>query len=239
MKAEERHRLEKNELAEKIMNAWEGVSASTPRANRIWTVVLVGFVALTAGILWSRYSRNSDAALWNQLEFADTSEALKKLASDSPNSAQGRLAKLNLARWQMQEALAKIDAQSPDERVAAADLLESVRASYGELAKSTGLPDVLIQEAMLQDARCEETLASVPKAADASARRGSIDDAIRKYSAVASRYPKSFAGVEAARRAEKLKSSRAEIDKLYGDLARDQAKTPTPVDPSTPTLPAP
>lgn len=237
MKAEQRHELEKNELAAKLSTAWTGLSSNDPKSNRAWTIALVVLLAVVGWTLWSRYSRNVDAASWHKLEYASSLERLGEVAKDSPNSVQGRIAKFHMARWQSQEALGKLDANLPDERVMAADQLEKVRSIYAELSQASGMPDVLIQEAMLQLARTEETLASVPKAND-PAMRGSLDEALKRYEAVVAKSPKSYAGQQASKRLADLKANRADVEKLYSDLSREHAKNPAPT-PSASTLPAP
>ncbi|MBX7104979.1 MAG: hypothetical protein K1X57_12910 [Gemmataceae bacterium] len=236
MKAEHRHQLEKNELAEKITEAWTGLSGTSPRANRAWTIALVVLLAGTAGILYSRYSRNINAAAWNQPEFADTPERLSEIIKSGPNTPQGLIARFHLTRWQCQDALTKLDAPSPDERVAAADTLEKTRTAYAELAKASSLPSTMLQEAMLQHARVEETLASVSKAND-SAPRGSLTQALELYNKLSSQFPKTVAGEQATRRAIDLKAHQADIEKLYAELAKDQAKPPAPS--PVPALPSP
>ena len=48
MKAEHRKALEKNELAAKLTKAWEGVSSTSPKANRMWMIVCAAFIVAVA-----------------------------------------------------------------------------------------------------------------------------------------------------------------------------------------------
>lgn len=243
MKAEERKRLERNELAEKLTHAWEGVSAKSGSATKVWTVILAVLVAALLWVIYSRFTGARDAALWGQLDSAFDVNALKALVKESPNSVQGQLAQMQIARVQFQESVGQLAAPSPDERVKAADAIEEVRKSYGELARSNKLPPILIQEALAETARAEEILASVPKSDAPTTMRGSLDQAIKLYDELKSRFPESFRGQSAGVRADELRKKKVEVEKLYGELAKEQGKpqpstaTPAGVIPALPTVP--
>src|SRR5205085_11491878 len=93
----------------------------------------------------------------------------------------------------------------------------------------------LVQEAMMERAKVEEILASVPKADNPGMRRGSIEQSITYYNELAKRFPKTFEGEQAAKRSEYLKSKKVDIEKMYAELAKDQGKTSG--EPSLPSLP--
>jgi hypothetical protein len=235
MKADHRKALEKNELASKLTQAWEGVASTSPKANRTWVVLLGAFIMAVAWYLYSSYSANRDASMWGNLDFAGDVKSLQKIIEEAPGTMQAQIARFHIARTNLQDATGKIAAQASDERAAAADSLETVRKTYGELVGVSGLPSILTEEAMLERAKVEEILASVPKADAPTSMRGSLDQAIKYYSELATRYAKSYAGEQAAKRAEYLKTNKAEIEKLYAELAKDHAKTPP--EPAFPSLP--
>ncbi len=241
MKAEHRKALEKNELADKLNKALSNISATSPNSNRVWVIALCIFVAGIAWYLYSSYSTNRDAANWSNLEFAGDVKSLQKIVEDAPGTIQAQIARFHIARINVHEATGQLAAQTGDERGTAADKLETVRKTYGELAQASGLPSSLVQEAMLEHAKTEEILASVPKAdnptaINATTMRGSLDQASKYYAEVAKRFPKTFIGEQAAKRVERLKTKKDEIEKLYNDLAKDHAKTLPEI--STPSLPA-
>ncbi len=236
MKAEHRKALEKNELADKLNKALSNISATSPNSNRVWVIALCIFVAGIAWYLYSSYSTNRDAANWSNLEFAGDVKSLQKIVEDAPGTIQAQIARFHIARINVQEATGQLAAQTGDERGTAADKLETVRKTYGELAQASGLPSSLVQEAMLERAKTEEILASVPKADNATIMRGSLDQASKYYAEVATRFSRTFIGEQAAKRVERLKTKKDEIDKLYSELAKDHAKTLPQV--STSSLPA-
>lgn len=243
MKAEERKKLERNVLAEKLTHAWEGVSGSSQTSNRVWTIILAVLVAALIWVVYSRYMSGRDTGLWSRLDTAYDLDNLRSLAKEFPNTTQGQIARFQIARVQFADHLNKIAAQTSDERVAAATAIEEVRKNYAELAKITGLPTTMIQEAMLQTARADEVLASIPKADDPNSMRSSIETAIKGYEELKSTYPKSVAGEQAAKRIEELKKKKDEVAKLNAELARDQGKSlpavnlPVGVVPEAPPLP--
>ena len=237
MKAEHRKALEKNELAAKLTKAWEGVSSTSPKSNRTVMILLGAFILAVAWYLYSSYSANRDASNWSNLDFAINEKALQKIIEDSPGTVQAEIARFHIARLTAKDATGKIAAQSSDDRAAAADALETVRKNYGELATITNLPSILIEEAMLERAKIEEILASVPKANEPATMRGSLDQAAKYYAELASRYPKSYAGEQATKRVELLKTKKEEIEKFYSELAKDHAKvSPESSLPSLPPL---
>jgi hypothetical protein len=245
MKAEERKRLERNELADRLKHAWEGVASTTPKSNRIWTIALAALVIVLIWALYSRYTTGQDISLWARLDTSFDLDQLRSLYKEFPNTTQGRIARYQIARIQFAESIQKVAAQNADDRVAAAKNIEDVRKAYSELVQVTGLPPLMNQEAMLQLARTEEILASVPQTDDAAKMRGTLDQAITYYDELKKKYPESMAGKQAAARAEELRKKKDEVAKLYSELAKDQAKSPPAanvpvgVQPETPSLPAP
>lgn len=240
MKAEHRKALEKNELADKLNKAIANISATSPKANRAWLFALGLFIAGVSWYLYSSYSTNKDAANWSNLEFAGDVASLQKVVEGAPGTIQGNIARFHIARTKLQEAVMQLAAQTGDDRAAAADKIEDVRKTYGELAGTSGLPAALIQEAMLGRAKAEEILASVPKADSSTAMRGTLDQAEKYYAEVVARFAKTYAGEQAAKRVERLKSAKADIEKLYAELAKDHAKNPPEIVlPSVPIIPVP
>jgi hypothetical protein len=243
MKAEERKKLERNALAEKLTHAWEGVSGSSATANRVWTIILAVLVAALIWVVYSRYMTGRETGLWSRLDSAYDLDSLRSLAREFPNSTQGQIARFQIARVQFADHLNKIASQTADERLAAANAIEEVRKNYAELAKISSLPTTMIQEAMLQTARADEVLASIPKADDPNTMRSSIETAIKGYEELKNKYPKSIAGEHAAKRIEELRKHKDEVARLNAELAKDQGKTlpgvnlPVGVVPEAPELP--
>jgi len=233
MKAEERKKLERNELATRLTDYWSGVNSNSTRANWIWLGILGGLLALLGWVFYARLATGWDAARWGELALSSDVAALNRLIQDNPTSVQAAIASLQIARLQFRESLGELAALNPEKRTAAADKLDLLRKDFDALARNSQLPQALIQEAMMQRARVEETLTAVPKSDNPAEFRGKIEAAIALYEELRARYPASVNGELADARANQLKVRRAEIDKLNAALAQDLGKPP-----ATPALPA-
>src|SRR4051794_40041915 len=200
MKAEQRHKLEQNELSKRLGGAWQAVNSGSTTATVIWGAILLILVVAIGWRYYARTTSDTRSRLWYELDVASNVEALKKVADEAKGSAVGRVANFQQARVLMQEGLNKLTSASADERAKAADNLEEARRLYTELAREAELP-TMIQEAMMESAKAEEILASVPKADDPTAMRGSLDTAMTYYEALAKKYPDSLQGQKASKRA--------------------------------------
>jgi len=120
MKADERKRLERNELASRLHDYWSGVNSASPRTTRLWTVALICFILVVGWFIYSRYTSNQTALAWSQLDFAVDTDGLRKVVEDEPHTVPAVVAKMQLARAQVQDAVNKLAAPNPDDRVAAA-----------------------------------------------------------------------------------------------------------------------
>jgi hypothetical protein len=245
MKADERKKLERNELATRLTDYWSGVNSNSTRANWLWLGVLGGLLALLGWVFYSRLAAGWDAARWGELTLSGDVAGLNRLIQDNPTSVQAAIASLQIARLQFRESLGDLAALNPEKRISAADKLDLLRKDFDALAKNAQLPPALIQEAMMQRARAEETLAAVPKSDNPAEFRGKIDTAIAYYEELKTRYPASVNGEQAAARADQLKKRRGELDVLNAALAQDIGKPPAApalpagVTPALPESPAP
>src|SRR5262249_34092929 len=121
MKAEERKHLKENELQSWISRAWQSVTSGSTTNTIVWAVILVG---LLLAIGWRYYSKSmltARSTMWYNLDNASSSEMLKDIIKDSKGTAVGRVAKFDLARFQMQDALARLDSPTLADRQSAAD----------------------------------------------------------------------------------------------------------------------
>ena len=240
MKAEERRHLKENELQTWMSRAWQAVTSGSTANTIVWAVILVG---LLLAIGWRYYSNTmftSRSNMWYALDNASSSEALKDIAKENKGSSVGRVARFDLARFQMQDALSRLDSPTPADRQSAADDLQSVRDLYRELADDKGPEPSLIQEAMMNVAKAEETLAGVPKADNEVQMRGSLSQAVTLYQALANKFPNSYLGGLAATRAKEIDDHRTQIEAFYIGLSKDLGKPAPPPDlPKGPELPKP
>jgi hypothetical protein len=241
MKAEERKQLERNELAAKLSTAWQGMTSNSTAVTVVWGVVLLGLVALIGYRYYSRAGAETRSELWARLDRASDVDELEKIINEHKSSEAARIARFHLSRFELQDSLHRIGSPvSPEEREKAAVALEKVRDRYAELATESGVEPLLTQEAMMAVAKAEEVLAGVPTAADSTRMRGSLAKAVEAYDALAKKYPKTFLGDEAAKRATEVRDHRSQIEAFYITLSKAHGKPePAPVPPPLPTPPSP
>lgn len=243
MKADDRKQLQKNVLADKLQSTWKGVTSNSPRATLIWCVILVGLVAAIGWRWYSKSSTEKMSDLWMAVDRSGDKEFLQKIIDENKGTMPARVARFQIARMQAQDALSRLASTSSDERLTAAKNLEESRATYADLALDSATPPLLVQEAMMAQAKAEETLSGVPKENDPLATRGSLDNAAKLYAELALKHANSFQGEAAAKRQKEISEKRAEIEKFYLDLSQEFAKqvqppNPVPALPLTPEKPA-
>ena len=67
-----------------------------------------------------------------------------------------------------------------------------------------------------------------------NAMRGSLEKALEAYDALAKKYPQSFLGEKAAKRATEIRDRRSQMEGFYLSLSKVQGKTETPPAPASP-----
>ena len=226
MKAEERKQLERNELAVRLNNVWQGLTSNSTTVTVIWAVILLGLVALIGYRYYARSSSETRSELWARLDRAAEVSDLEKMAKDHHDSEAGRIAEFHLCRFQFQDALTRLAGPTNDERLKAAEEIEKARDRYAELVKESKNEPLLTQEGMIAVAKAEEVLAGVPQEKNPTAMRGSLDKALEAYE-------------QAAKRASEIRDHRVQIEAFYLSLSKVQGKTETPALPVPAPTPSP
>src|SRR5438445_3023918 len=130
MKAEQRHKLEQNELSKRLGKVWQAVNSGSTTATVIWGVILLVLVVAIGWRYYSRTTSDTRSRLWYELDTATNVDELKKVADEAKGTAVGRVARFHQARFLMQDGLGKLTSASADERAKAADNLEEARKLY-------------------------------------------------------------------------------------------------------------
>jgi hypothetical protein len=238
MKADERKHLKENELASKLSHTWQALASGSTTNTIIWGVILLGLVLAVGWRYYSDASYRSNSALWSQLAIASDNNALRQIINEYPGKPATRIARYHLARSLMQESRGRLAGPNAADRKDAADDLVKARDLYAELARERSDEPTLTQEALMGVAKAEEILASVPKADNDIGVRGSLDEAIKAYEQVATKYPNSFYGEQASKRAKELRDDRSQVEAFYAALAKENAKLAVPpLPPQLPTAP--
>ncbi len=209
MKAEHRHELKTNALAETMARVVQAVKAGPSRnALLIWGgVILLAVILGVIGFFIWRGRSEARSALWVKVDDAerrldaattpqevdDALDDAKKLADAKENSGTlaARVLKFDRARTLFRRGLEHLTA---DYDKAVSDLTEArdlYRGLAGESSDNDRDTAVLAQEALMNVAKANESL-------------GDLDEALKGYQKLAGKYPTSALGKAAQERADYL-----------------------------------
>jgi hypothetical protein len=236
MKAEHRHQLQTNALADRMGRLFQGMkSAPKSTSTLIWVFV---FLVLATFAVW-QYTASATmkdrSELWTKVDDASHSPTagageLQRIADNNPGTIPGRAAQFQVARSSLQQGL---QALAADDRNRALPLLKKARELYNTVAPSCVDMPMLAQEAMMGRATAEESLAAIPDTVDtgenAAAEKseqtkepkyaGTLDRAQEYYRELVNKYPDSIWGRKAAERMKELESSRSHIEQFYAEVS--------------------
>jgi hypothetical protein len=238
MKAEERKHLKENELAQRLRRYWRSIGSGSTTSTIVFGVILVGLAVAIGWRYFSNSTLRARSAEWTAVEREGSIDDLKAFIKSNPGTVVGRVAKFNLTRRQMEDALVRVGSPTSEVRLAAADELMGIRDRYAELAKEARDEPELVQEALMGVAKAEEVLAAIPKADNPEVPRGSLDAAQTAYEELATRFPDSYLGKQAAKRAQDLREHKIQIRAFYNELMEAHGKPAfNPVLPARPPAP--
>ncbi len=233
MKADHRKHLEQNELAGRLASWWKGTGQARS-SSTTWGIVGAVILVIVLIIAWRFYSDSAakaQAAIWPQIEANATSTSdLKSIVESNRGTNAGRIAKVQLARLELNGGLNKV-CSSFTRNEGIADV-EDARKLYTELITEAKGDAELVREAMLGAAKAEESLVGIPKADAPSESRGSLDKALELYEQTAKDFDKTAQGTEAAARAKDIHENKAKIQQLYESLNAHFAPPDTTQKPS-------
>jgi tetratricopeptide (TPR) repeat protein len=229
MKAEHRHELKTNALADMMGRALHTIKTG-PSRHGLLIVVIIAVVAAVAlgGYVWWKDRRDARSELWLKVDDAErkldlaangdeVESALKgfeQIAQKNAGTLPARVMRFDRARTLFRQGMERL--YSPDREKAVKDLKEA-RDLYTKLAADPAGRDnepILIQEAMMSVAQADESL-------------GDLEPALKGYSKLASAYPNSVLGKAAKERADYLgdENNRKRVQDLYDKLAKEVDKS--------------
>lgn len=244
MKAEQRHRLEHNALADRVGKVVQSVkSAPATQSLALWLGVAAVVIVIIAWQLFRSASYIETSGLWRTLDAATRQgdmgviQSLESLRDEHPGTTVGTSAGFQLARLRLQEGQANLGNSLEFDRKDAIKKLVSVRSLYAQLAKDSVDAPLQMQEAMLMQAKIDESLTGVADPDKPGEMLGSLDRAKEAYQALATKYPDSAAGVAAKKRLEDLEKNKAQIETFYTEFNDILTKPHLPPGPATPPIP--
>jgi hypothetical protein len=239
MKAEHRHQLHKNLLADRMEQLYRTVkSGPTKTSGLVWVFVLLALGSILVWQLWKGATQTNSSAQWTEVDVATHDprvgpEHLAQIGADSQGTLAGRTAQFQSARLLLQNGLGSIMAFQHKSAVAN---IKSALKLYAELAPQCPDAPILEQEALMGVAKARESLIGVPaeEKEDKDLEYGSLDQAKAAYQKLVDKFPKSPLGKEAANRLQELQAKGPAIAKFY----EDKLKAAAP-EPALPNLPEP
>jgi hypothetical protein len=225
MKAEHRKELQTNVLADhlgRMMTSLKSGSRSTALIFWISAAVLIALVVVI--VVMKNRSERSRSALWTQLDVATSTgnlSDLEQVAEKNPGTVQARTAQFQRARLLLEQGLNLLG--SEQRREEAIKNIDEARSLYASLVDQCRDAPLLQQEALMGQAKAEESLIGIP-GEDSSPSGGTVERALELYQQLARDYPGSFQGKAAARRAEELSKNGEAIRRFYTELNQRYVK---------------
>ena len=231
MKAEHRHQLHTNALADRMGRLLQGMkSAPKSTSTLVWVFALLVLATFAVWQYAVSATGRERSALWTSVDEATRNPitgavALENISNENPGSIAARAARFQLARWNLKQGL---------EHIVGEPALALPRFQYARKLYSGLIPDcvdtpALAQEAMMGKATAEESLAGIVKPSPAGQSAGTeenseqageenyLEQALQDYRALANMYPESVLGKQSAKRANELETSRSKIEQFYAE----------------------
>lgn len=213
MKAQQRHQLQTNALADRMGRLVEGLRQGPDSRSTIGWVI--GGLAIAVFLAWWLVRGFGGwSAEWVSLDNLGSPSELQRIADDNPGTLPARAARFQEARIRLRNGLHGL--YSVD-RAQAVQNVSRARELYRQLAPECKKDAILRQEALMGSAQAEEALIGVPKA-DSTESRGSLDTALALYKELADSYPDSFLGKQAAAHLRDLDANDSKVAEFYTKL---------------------
>jgi tetratricopeptide (TPR) repeat protein len=179
-----------------------------PQGRTAWLLLAVGVlvVGLVGAFLYFSFVSTAAAGkLWTQLDLASSDAELAAFIKSHPDTTQAYMAELRVARRRM----SSVDALATPNKANAIEKIGLARDGYAALAKKSGVPTALLQEALLGAGKASETL-------------GELEAAKGYYQRLAAEKPETAAVKEARERVEWLNDKdRSAAIKLLAEYTKN------------------
>lgn len=237
-KKEHEKELERNDLLNWLMRTWNRLKKGELVSARFALLALFAGAALGLIFYLSRGGTSKEALAWQAYDSTRGIDALTKFAENEPNTVQGRVARLQVARQKLgPDGIQLLSSIDPSARSRGIVNIEDARTSLLKLIEEFKEDMTLQAQAIEAAAQGELALAGIPKEGQpliGGEYRGSAEAAAELYR----RYAKvvgdsTAAGKRALERAESLVKHKTEVFQL-GSLLNTRM-TPEPPPPQAPS----
>ncbi len=230
MKADERKRLEENELA-------HGVTALMDRARsgRLWNYRILGLVlavVIVGGVWWyavheSRKANSRMWAVWADLERSPSPSGLEEFANSNKDTVPARLARLEAARIQLgPDGIAQLRQRDQATRNKGIENIEKAREELTRLADEFKGDPTLQATCLLDAAEAELALVGIPKGAAGLGDKGTVQAAADLYRKAAAAVGENTPVGEQARKKAEALEAKAQTVEQVGDRLNNLLSPP-------------
>jgi hypothetical protein len=231
MRAEHRHELQTNLLADRMGRLFQSMKSPHKSGARLgWVFAFLVVVTIVVWQIYASATQSEHAKLWVRLDnavhdFRGGTSSLETVAKEGEGTFAARAARFDLARMKFEEAQSPFSAF---QRTEGAKRLEEARKIYKELVDQCADQPVLAQEALMGVAKADESLIGITTPKDVERE---LDQAIASYRVLTGRFPDSVLGKEAQAKIAELEGKKSDVAKFYSELgqATDIGKVPAPL----------
>jgi hypothetical protein len=218
MKAEERHELETNVLAERL-NTLAGRAKSGQLVSfRVAAVAVI--VVIAGGAWWYIAHKNAEvnSNLWRGLDAITALPQFEEFAKDHADTLPGKIARLQAARQLLGPDGIEL-LRVPEQRKRGIENIEKARAEFGKLSDAFANDLTLRGQVIDGLANAELALVGIPEEKNPGQDRGDVGKAAAKFREFAKLVGEETAvGKRAVKEADELEAKRAEVLQVAKDL---------------------
>ncbi len=220
MKAEQRHQLHTNALADRVGRIVKGMRSSPSSTSPlVWVFILLALGTIGIWQYFAQATQTDRSELWTALDGAQHDDPLRgmnnleKIHEDYRGTFPARTAAFDLARIEMAAGQSNLNSI---QRSDAIEQVKKARKRYEKLAGECADSPLLAQEALMGIATANECLVGTDGAENT---KTDLERAVADYRKLATTYPDSYLGKEAARRVQRLEEQLPQITKFYEELS--------------------
>src|SRR5207237_180985 len=127
-------KVEPNALASSLNSGWDKFKQGKLISYPMMALILVIVAAIGVTVYITRSNRKAESAKWVELDSLGSITSLEEFAKKNPNTIQGRIAALDVARAQLgPEGIDLFAAPNSDVRKKAVESVEKARESFAKL----------------------------------------------------------------------------------------------------------
>jgi hypothetical protein len=202
---------EPNALARGLQSSWDKFKQGKLLSYPMMALLLLLVTGVGVG-WWIVHERNKTrSGLWVELDLLSSVSSLEEFAKKNPDTTQGKLANLEIARAQLGvDGIDRLTATDPIARKNAVANVEKAREAFAKLVEVFKDDPVLKVECLVACAKAEAVLVGMPKEGQLIESRGDPKKAIEWLDRVAEAAPDTDWGKDAKKLADTLRNQNTE-----------------------------